>query len=222
MPIETVAGERIPPGDVTSLVRQYIDRFGLSTLYVADLDAIDHHPPQHAAVRRIAAVDATLWLDAAIASADDAQRAIVCGASRVIVGLETLPSFDVLKSIVSAVGRERVVFSLDLREGAAIATTPELAQQSPEDLAAQAAGAGVSAIIVLDLARVGMASGLDVDLLTRIRTRVGSVQLYAGGGIRNSQDVEVVRNVGCDGALVASALLDGQISRRDLAFDPLI
>jgi phosphoribosylformimino-5-aminoimidazole carboxamide ribotide isomerase len=75
---------------------------------------------------------------------------------------------------------------------------------------------------VLDLARVGMASGLDVDLLTRIRTRVGSVQLYAGGGIRNSQDVEVVRNVGCDGALVASALLDGQISRRDLAFDPLI
>jgi len=42
MPIESVAGERIPPGDVTSLVRQYIDRFGLSSLYVADLDAIDH------------------------------------------------------------------------------------------------------------------------------------------------------------------------------------
>jgi phosphoribosylformimino-5-aminoimidazole carboxamide ribotide isomerase len=140
----------------------------------------------------------------------------------VIVGLETLPSFDVLKSIVSAVGRERVVFSLDLREGAAIATTPELAQQSPEDLAAQAADAGVSAVIVLDLARVGMASGLDIDLLTRIRTRVGSIQLYVGGGIRSPQDLEVVRNVGFDGALVASALLDGQISRRDLAFDPLI
>jgi phosphoribosylformimino-5-aminoimidazole carboxamide ribotide isomerase len=215
MPIESVAGERIPPGDVTALARQYVDRFGLSSLYVADLDAIEHRTPQYAAVRRIAAVDVTLWLDAAIASLDDAQRALACGASRVIVGLETLPSFEVLKSIVSAVGHEPVVFS---RDGKPIATTPTLAQQSPEDLATRAADAGVSAIIVLDLARVGTASGLDIDLVARLRTRLGSVQLYVGGGVRGPHDFEVVRNVGCDGALVASALLDGEITKRDLAF----
>jgi phosphoribosylformimino-5-aminoimidazole carboxamide ribotide isomerase len=198
------------------LARRYIDRFGLSSLYVADLDAIEHNTPQHAAVRRIAAIGVTVWLDASIASLDDAQRALACGASRVVVGLETLPSFEVLKSIVSAVGRERAVFSLDLREGDPIATTPELAQESPEDLATRAADAGVSTIIVLDLARVGMASGLDIDLLTRVRAAVGSVQLYVGGGVRGPHDFEVVRNAGCDGALVASALLDGQITRRDL------
>jgi len=218
MPIESVAGERIPPGDVTALARQYVDRFGLSSLYVADLDAIEHRTPQYAAVRQIAAVDVTVWLDAAIASLDDAQRALACGASRVIVGLETLSSFEVLKSIVSAVGHEAVVFSLDLRDGEPIATTSTLAQQSPEDLATRAADAGVSAIIVLDLARVGMASGVDIDLVARLRTRLGSVQLYVGGGVRGAHDFEVVRNVGCDGALVASALLDGQITKRDLAF----
>ena len=216
VPIESVDGEGISPGDVTVLARRYIDRFGLSSLYVADLDAIEHHTPQQAAVRGIAAVGVTVWLDASIASLDDAQRALVCGASRVIVGLETLPSFAVLKSVVSAIGCERAVFSLDLREGEPIATTPELSRHSPEDLATRAADAGVSTIIVLDLARVGMASGLDIDLLTRVRAAVGSVQLYVGGGVRGPRDLEVVRNVGCNGALVASALLDGQITKRDL------
>lgn len=216
-PIERVAGENIPAGNAAALARQFVDRFGLAAVYVADLDAIERRVQQHAVVRTIASI-APVWLDAGIASLDDAQRALECGASRVIVGLETLPSFEVLRSIVSAVGRGRVVFSLDLRKGEPIATTSELAQQSPEDLATLAADAGVSAIIVLDLARVGMASGLDVDLLTRVRTRVGSVQLYVGGGVRARHDLEVVRTVGCDGALVASSLLDGQITRHDLAF----
>ncbi len=217
-PIEGVADENIPAGDAVALARQYVDRFGLAALYVADLDAIERRVQQHAVVRTIASIGAPVWLDAAIASLDDAQRALVCGASRVIVGLETLPSFDVLKSIVSGVGRERVVFSLDLRDREPIATTPQLAQRGPEDLAMQAADAGVSAIIVLDLARVGMASGLDIDLLSRLKPRVDSVQLYVGGGIRGPHDIEVARNVGCDGALVASALIDGLITKRDLAF----
>lgn len=215
-PIETVAGERISSGDAPALARRYIDRFGLSSLYVADLDAIEHDTPQRAAVRRIAAVGVTVWLDAAIASLDDAQRALVCGASRLIVGLETLPSFEVLESIVKAVGRERVVFSLDLRDGQPIATTPELAQQSPQDLAARAADAGVSAMLMLDLARVGSASGVDLELLARIRSGVSAVPLYAGGGVRSVGDVEQLRRVGCDGALVATALLDGRITKRDL------
>jgi phosphoribosylformimino-5-aminoimidazole carboxamide ribotide isomerase len=211
LPIDSVAGESIPRGDATALARQYVDRYGISSLYVADLDAIEHHTPQQEAVRRIAAVGVSVWLDAGIASPDDAQRALVCGASRLIVGLETLPDFEVLASIVKAVGRERVVFSLDLRDGAPIATTSELAQQSPPDLAARAADAGVGAMLLLDLARVGAASGVDLELLARVRSRVSPLPFYAGGGIRSIGDVEQLRRAGCHGALVASALLDGNL-----------
>jgi phosphoribosylformimino-5-aminoimidazole carboxamide ribotide isomerase len=216
MPIEDVAGERIAPGHVTALARQYIDRFGLSALYCADLDAIEHRTPQQAVIRTIASAGMRLWLDSGLASIDDARHALECGASRLIVGLETLPSFEVLESIVKAVGREHVVFSLDLRDGQPIATTPDLAQQSPQDLAARATDAGVSAVLMLDLARVGSASGVDLELLARVRSRVSAVPLYAGGGVRSVGDVEQLRRVGCDGALIATALLDGQITKRDL------
>ena len=216
LPIDTIAGESIPSGDATVLARRYVDRFGLQTLYVADLDAIDQRVPQHGAVRTLATLGIPLWLDAAIASPDDARSALACGASRLIVGLETLPSFEALQAIVKAVGGERVVFSLDLRDGQPIATTPELARQRPEDLATRAADGGVSALLMLDLARVGSGSGVDVELLARVRSRVSTIPFYVGGGVRNLGDVEQLRRVGCDGALVATALLDGHITKQDL------
>ena len=215
-PIESVAGENIPIGDATALARQYVDRFGISSLYIADLDAIEDHTPQHVAVQTIADVDVTVWLDAGIASPDDARHALMCGASRLIVGLETLPDFEVLASIEKAVGCERVVFSLDLRDGHPIATTPELAQQSPQDLSARAADAGVSAMLMLDLARVGSASGVDLRLLEQIRARVSTLPLYVGGGIRSMDDLRQAQSAGCDGALVASALLDGNLDLQPL------
>jgi phosphoribosylformimino-5-aminoimidazole carboxamide ribonucleotide (ProFAR) isomerase len=34
--------------------------------------------------------------------------------------------------------------------------------------------------------------------------------------VRSLADIEQLRSIGCDGALVASALLDGNITERDL------
>jgi phosphoribosylformimino-5-aminoimidazole carboxamide ribotide isomerase len=215
-PIRSVAGESISPGDALALAHQYVHRFGVAALYIADLDAIEQRVPQHGVVRTIASVGVPLWLDAGLTSSEDARQAMKCGASRLIVGLETLSSFEVLESIAERIGPQRVVFSLDVRGGQPIAPAPELTRERPEDLAARAAEAGVAAVIVLDLARVGSASGPDLELLARIRSGVSTLPLYAGGGVRNMGDVEQLRRVGCDGALVATALLDGQITKRDL------
>jgi HisA/HisF family protein len=214
--IERVAGESIPPGDATAVARQYVDRFGLSSLYLADLDAIEQRVPQREVIRTLQSVGVPLWVDAGIASPEDAESALGCGASRLIVGLETLPSYEALESICQRAGSERVAFSLDLRGGAPLTTVTELARQRPEDLAARAADAGVYAVIVLDLARVGTAAGLDLERLARVRTALSSVRLYAAGGIRNVDDIEQAQRVGCDGALVAYALLDGQLTKHDL------
>lgn len=216
MPIESVAGESIPPGDATALARQYVSRFGVSGLYVADLDAIEQRAPQRLLVGAIAAIGAPVWLDAGVASVDDARRALDSGASRLIVGLETMPSFHELRSIVNEVGHQQVVFSLDLRDGEPIAATSELKNHTPEGLLARAADAGVSVAIVLDLARVGAGCGFDLPLISRLRGAAPSIALYAGGGVHSTSDLEQLQRVGCYGALVASALLEGDITARDL------
>ena len=210
-PVETIAGTAIRRGDAESVARAYIERFGIKTLYIADLDAIEGREPQGALTRSLAALEVPLWVDAGVSSIDHARRALDCGASRVIVGLETLPSFDVLKSIGDVTGHDRVVFSLDLRNGNPIATSPALTQQRPEDLLIQAIDAGANMVIVLDLARVGAGRGLDLELIARLRANSPSIRLFAGGGVRGLSDLEDLSRAGCDGALVASALIDGHL-----------
>jgi phosphoribosylformimino-5-aminoimidazole carboxamide ribotide isomerase len=227
-PVGTIGGTTID-GDPLALARTYVDRFGLSMLYTADLDAIGGGTTNGAAIRGLADV-APVWVDAGISSADSAQRLIELGAARAVVALETLTSFDALSAICTAVGEEQVAFSLDLRAGEPVIRVPPAGDLpafasgfgaagrgtrpalSATDIAARAAKAGVGVIIVIDLARVGSATGPDFDLLSRVRAEVPGLTLFAGGGVRGVADLTRLAALGCDGALVASALHDGALS----------
>ena len=196
-------------GDPLDLARKYVDDCGVAELYVADLDAIEDpmRAAPHPCVRTLCERSA-VWLDAGVSSVVRAREAIALGAARVVVGLETLTSFDVLTSISTAVGGDRVAFSLDMRHGRPLGIGEG---EHPAILASRAAGCGVSAIIVLDLARVGMRAGLDVDLLEDVRHAARGVELIAGGGVRDDGDLNRLAEIGGDGALVATALLDGTL-----------
>ena len=84
-------------------------------------------------------------------------------------------------------------------------------------MAERAAQAGAGAVIVLDLARVGTGTGLDLALIGRVRDAVPGVTLLAGGGVRGPEDLARLADAGCDGALVATALHDGRLGPEDIA-----
>ena len=239
-PVEGAAGSPIEPGDALALARAYID-LGIAELYVADLDAIltrvrhgaapglDDAPSDDradavgrrshdAVVAAVAALGAPLWLDTGVPSADHARRAIDLGAAHVIVGLETLPSYDALREICDAVGGHRVAFSLDLRDGEPVVTRGGIPAGEPAHLvAARAANAGPGAVIVIDLARVGTGTGLDLGLIGRVRKTTPGLALVAGGGVRGLEDLVRLANAGCDGALVATALHNGRLGPTEVA-----
>jgi len=212
-PVQNAAGWPIDPGNARTLAEVYTDVLGISEIYAADLDAILTQRPQDEVTRSLSSMPAPLWLDAGVRSVDDARRAIDIGASRIVVGLETLPSFEVLSAICAAVGSERVAFSLDLRNSQPIATNGANIDGagSPEEIAGMAAISGSGTLIAIDLARVGTGRGLDVDLLRRIHSAAPGLKLIAGGGIREWDDLVRLASAGCDGALIATALHDGRI-----------
>jgi phosphoribosylformimino-5-aminoimidazole carboxamide ribotide isomerase len=218
-PVQYAAGRPIEPGNAQTLAEAYTTVLGVSQIYAADLDAILNQRPQEELTRRLASLNAPLWLDAGIRAVDDARRAIEVGASRVIVGLETLPSFDVLSDICATVGSDRVAFSLDLQDGEPILAKGTHAglPQSPEEIASLAAASGASTLIVIDLARVGTGRGLDVELLNGIHAAAPGSTLVAGGGIRGWDDLVQAGKAGCSAALVATALHDGRISAAQIS-----
>jgi phosphoribosylformimino-5-aminoimidazole carboxamide ribotide isomerase len=216
-PVTAVAGRAIEAGDAGTLARLYLDDFGVDALYVADLDAILGRTPQRTAIAAVAALGAPLWVDAGVNRLDQARATIDSGASQVIVGLETLTSEARLADICRGVGGHRVALSIDLRDGEPIGADAVIRNRDAASIAGRAVAVGVGSLIVIDLARVGMGTGLDVKLLSRVRAAAPGVTLVAGGGVRGIEDVAALGAAECDGVLVASAILGGRMSAADVA-----
>ena len=205
----------ISPGDTDALARWYVEDLGLDALYVADLDALQGRTPQRSIVSRVCRRQASVLVDAGVSTTDAARAVLAVGAASVVVALETLPSFDALHAICNDIGGDRVTFSLDLQRGAPLVSG--ITERRVDTIAAQAAAAGAHTLIVLDLARVGVGLGLDLDLIARIRAAIPrSMRLLAGGGVRGWSDLAQLARIGCDGAVVATALQDGRLTAKDV------
>lgn len=203
------------PADIAGA---FLDRLGLSEFYVADLDAIAGAVPAFAHYAAIRARGCRLLVDAGIREVTEAQRLADAGVERIVLGLETLAGPAELRRIVHQLGRARIVFSLDLRNGQPLGDVAAWAKPDAEAIARQAADEGVAAMIVLDLARVGVGAGIGTeDLCRRLHESFPEMEWIAGGGVRGVSDLRRLRDCGVQAALVASALHDGRITRDDLS-----
>lgn len=204
-------------GDARALAGAYRDVLGCDEWYVADLDALAGGAVQHEVLRDLAMLGSRLLVDAAVATPARARDLVADGVQRLVVGLETLPSFDALVDVTRAIGPASVIFSLDLRDGRPLVPSRGGPRGTPLELAGHAIEAGASGLLVLDLARVGTAQGVDMVLLSALRRAHPDVELLAGGGLATARQLEQLMDVGLDAALVGTALHDGTLSVGDLS-----
>jgi phosphoribosylformimino-5-aminoimidazole carboxamide ribotide isomerase len=109
-----------------------------------------------------------------------------------------------------------LIFSLDMKEGRPLAKHPAWQSLTPIDIAARVVQTGITRLIVLDLADVGTSGGTrTLDLCRELKRRQPQLELIAGGGVRNLDDLKRIADAGCSAALVASALHDGGLTRAD-------
>lgn len=201
------------PGDVAAAFRQH---FGLNELYLADLNAIGGAAPDVALYQALRRDGFALWVDAGVRDGAAAGLLAASGVEGVVIGLETVRGPDELARACRDHG-ERVVFSLDLRGGAPTGGGSGWRQPDARGIAAEAVALGVRRLLVLDLLRVGERGGLGTEALCAVLAADHpEVELAAGGGVRDVGDLRRLRDHGVGAALVASALHDGAIRRRDL------
>ncbi len=190
--------------------------FDFGEFYVADLDAILGGEPTWAIYAALHQRGFRLWVDAGVRRMTNARPLADAGIDSIVVGLETVASPADLAEMAQAFG-ERLVFSLDLRQGEPLGERDAWQGRDAGGIAAEAVAFGVRRLLVLDLARVGLDNGTGTrELCARLCADHPQVAVSAGGGVRHRRDLESLRDCGVRMALVASALHDGRLSRADL------
>jgi phosphoribosylformimino-5-aminoimidazole carboxamide ribotide isomerase len=98
---------------------------------------------------------------------------------------------------------------VDLRDGRTLSPEPRLAGLPALDALALMHPARLREVIVLDLARVGTGAGPDVASIAELHAAFPDLELLAGGGVRDAEDLRALADAGAAGALVATALHRG-------------
>jgi HisA/HisF family protein len=196
-----------PAHDALAIARALLAITGSLELYVADLDAIGGTGHHFELCRELADAlpDATLWIDAGFSDVTDCAFWLPLGAA-LVIGSESIASLDAWHNIRASFGHN-VVLSLDF---------DEKGLRGPEQVMADPA-LWPDRLILMSLGRVGMEGGPDLSRLQETLRLAGSRAVFTAGGVRNVDDIEEAAAAGARGALVATALHSGTITRNEIA-----
>jgi phosphoribosylformimino-5-aminoimidazole carboxamide ribotide isomerase len=214
---QPVASVLSPDADPLNVAAGFRDQFGFTELYVADLDAILGHGNQHGLIRTLARhSEMSLIVDAGAADVEGVHRILDLGVRKVIIGAETLTNWEAATAILDAFPPEKLVFSLDMRLGKILSAYQPLSALRPLEALGRLFQAGWKEIILLDLARVGAQSGIDLDLLGKARRAYPELTLLVGGGVSHLDDLVALRSLGVGGVLIATIIHRGILTREQL------
>jgi phosphoribosylformimino-5-aminoimidazole carboxamide ribotide isomerase len=185
---------------------------GASWLHLVDLDGAFSGRPAPGLVERIVAAGVPVQIGGGLRNLAAMEAALVAGAARVILGTAAVTAGEgsSLSQLVERFG-DQLVVAVDARDGTVVSegwtTDSELAAA---ELARRCAAAGVRRLLVTSTSRDGTLAGPDLPLLTGVLE--AGLPVLAAGGIASLDDLGTLRRLGCEGAVVGSALWSGQFS----------
>ncbi len=215
--VHAVAGRRreyrpVDDSGDPAILAQHYRSLGLRRLYIADLDGICRGQVQSKLLRQLLN-DADQWdeilldLGCGQAALEDMLPIVkyldqVAACYRIIVATESAQNVDNLQHFATAVLPTRVLIGLDYRDGVFVSDSGD------ERVWLNAASRiGIAGAVVLDVASVGTGnSQLAAARCKKIRSIDAAITIYSGGGIKSADDIETLRNCGCERFLVATAL----------------
>lgn len=136
------------------------------------------------------------------------------GVYRMVIGSAAVTDQDFLKEAIARFS-DRIAVGIDALDGKVkIHGWVEDSDIDAITFAMEIEKLGVKTIIYTDIETDGMLQGPSVEQLERLR-EVLSIDIIASGGITNLEDIQRLREIGMDGAIIGKACYSGNINIRE-------
>lgn len=201
-------------GDPVEAAERFV-REGARILHLVDLDGAFGAGPSLPLLEKVvaAAGDVPVQVGGGYRSVETLEAGIAAGASRVIVGTAAVAGSFLARAVV-ALG-PRLAVAVDARDGrVAVTGWTRTSPLGAAELARRCADAGVARLVVTNTRRDGGLAGPDVALLDEIMSASG-LPVVAAGGVSSLGDLRRLSALGCEAAIVGSAIWLGRFSLRE-------
>lgn len=204
--------------DPVELAKELEDH-GMKYLHVVDLEgAKSSHIVNHRTLERITSgTNLIVDFGGGLKYDEDVRLAFDCGAAKVAVGSLAAGKPEKFLEWVQEYGPDRVVLGAD-GKNRQIAINGWKSQTSIPmiDFIRYYERKGVEEVICTDVIKDGMLQGPSFELYQEILDR-SAVRLVASGGVTSEEDILRLREMGCDGAIIGKAIVEGRITLDQLS-----
>ena len=211
------AQETIYSDDPLETALRWVD-MGATRLHIVDLDgARDGSPANLAAVERISsAAGVPVHLGGGIRDMDTAHAAIDAGVSRIMLGTAAVEDADLISTLLSEIGNERVIVSVDAKDGrVALHGWLQGSDALATDLVADMAAKGVKRFLYTDISRDGTLTEPNFEAIGELASQEAEIHLIAAGGIATVEHLQRLADLGAEAAIVGRAIYTGDINLRE-------
>lgn len=197
---------------------KYFEDNGLQYLHLVDLDGAKSNQIVNHKILYQIATKTNLKIDfgGGLKSRKDLEIAFENGARQVTGGSIAARNPTEFLSWLAEFGSEKIILGADcINRKIATHGWLETSKLDIVDYIANYVAKGISTVICTDIAKDGMLQGTSDELYKDILSQT-NVNLIASGGVTTLADLEELKNLGCEGAIIGKALYEGTIKIENL------
>ena len=198
---------------------QRFEDHGINFLHLVDLDGAKSSKIINYKILEQIALKTALNIDfgGGLKSVEDVRIAFESGASQVTLGSIAVSDPDTFIELFQNYGSEKIILGADFLNNK-IKTNGWLNDSGNDlmDFLDYHVSKGVKYIIPTDISKDGMLKGPSVDSYKNILKSFKDVCLIASGGISDIKDLEDLKEIGCEGAILGKAIYENKIELKSL------
>lgn len=199
-------------------VAKQFEANGIEYLHLVDLDgAKSQHIVNYKVLENICSkTNLKVDFGGGLKSDEDLRIAFESGANQITGGSIAVKQAKVFKGWLKQYGSEKIILGADCNNRK-IATTGwlETSELDVVDFIKQYEQEGAIYVICTDIAKDGMLQGTSNELYQEIINET-NVKLIASGGVSRIDDLILLKELGCEGAIIGKVFYEGKITLTQL------
>ncbi len=199
-------------------VAKYFEDNGIQYLHLVDLDGAKSNQIINHKILYQIANKTKLKIDfgGGLKQRKDLEIAFENGANQITGGSIAAKNQTEFLDWLTEFGSEKIILGADcLNRKIATHGWLETSELDVLDYISDYVSKGISTVICTDIAKDGMLQGTSNELYLSILEKT-KVNLIASGGVTTISDLELLKTIGCEGAIIGKALYEGTIKIENL------